>query len=173
MGSWPSGGLNSHESLVAIALGSNLGDRRGHLDWAVTQLRRDLAGLRVSSYIETEPEGVPDAQPPYLNGAVVGRTALPPYVLLDRLLALEAERGRRRESARAARTLDLDLILYGEAVIDRPGLVLPHPRFRERRFVLAPLSEIAPDIRDPVSGTTVRELLAALPSSHKPSSRKS
>lgn len=78
------------------------------------------------------------------------------------MLEIEAERGRRRETERAARTLDLDLILYGDAVIDRPGLLVPHPRFRERAFVLAPLAEIAPDMRDPVSATTVRELLRDL-----------
>lgn len=117
----------------------------------------------MSSYIETAPEGVPDAQPPYLNGAAVGRTTLEPDAVLRRLLLLEAERGRRRERERAARTLDLDLIFYGDAIIDRPGLLVPHPRFRERRFVLQPLVEIAPDLRDPVSGRTIRELLNALP----------
>lgn len=118
----------------------------------------------MSSYIETEPEGVPDEQPAYLNGAVVGRAAIGAGALLRWLLRLEAEQGRRRDSARAARTLDLDLILFGDAVIDQPGLLVPHPRFRERMFVLAPLAEIAPDLRDPVSGMTVRQLVARVAS---------
>jgi 2-amino-4-hydroxy-6-hydroxymethyldihydropteridine diphosphokinase len=105
---------------------------------------------------------VPDVQPPYLNAAVVGTCGLPPEALLARLLELETTRGRRRDTLRAARTLDLDLILYGSLVIDRPGLLVPHPRFRERRFVLEPLAEIAPDMRDPVSGLTVRGLAEGL-----------
>jgi 2-amino-4-hydroxy-6-hydroxymethyldihydropteridine diphosphokinase len=144
---------------VAIALGSNLGDRRAHLDWALDALRRSLSDLRASSYIETEPEEVSDAQPPYLNGAAVGRTDLPAEALLTHLLDLERQRGRRRESPRAARTLDLDLILYGTSVIEHDRLHVPHPRFRGRRFVLHPLAEIAPELVDPVSGRTVRELL--------------
>jgi 2-amino-4-hydroxy-6-hydroxymethyldihydropteridine diphosphokinase len=147
---------------VVVALGSNLGDRRGHLDWAVDRLRALLSDLRVSSYIETEPVGVPDEQPPYLNAVAVGTTAQSAEALLDELLRLESERGRVRQGRRAARTLDLDLILYGDLVLDRADLTIPHPCFRERRFVLAPLVEIAPDIRDPVTGKTARELLAAV-----------
>ena len=85
----------------------------------------------------------------------MGETALSPRALLDALLAIERERGRERPYPNAPRTLDLDLILFGDAVIDEPGLVVPHPRFRERRFVLEPLAEIAPDLVDPVSGLTV------------------
>ena len=98
-------------------------------------------------------------QPRYLNAAAVGKTDLSPRVLLDALLAIERERGRERPHANAPRTLDLDLILLGELVVDEPGLVVPHLRFRDRRFVLGPLASIAPDLRDPVSGLTVRELL--------------
>jgi 2-amino-4-hydroxy-6-hydroxymethyldihydropteridine diphosphokinase len=147
---------------VVVALGSNLGDRRGHLDWAVERLRPLLSDLRVSSYIETEPVGVPDEQPPYLNAVVVGTAAQPAEALLADLLRLESERGRVRQGRRAARTLDLDLILYGDLIVDRVDLTIPHPRFRERRFVLEPLVEIAPDVRDPVTGETAGELLAAL-----------
>jgi 2-amino-4-hydroxy-6-hydroxymethyldihydropteridine diphosphokinase len=144
---------------VAVAVGSNLGDRRSHLYWAVEQLGRILRNIRASSFIETEPVDVPDPQPPYLNGAVVGETSLEPRALLDALLAIERERGRERLTPRAARTLDLDLILYGDRFLNGPDLVVPHPRFRERRFVLQPLAEIASDWIDPVTGKTVKELL--------------
>jgi 2-amino-4-hydroxy-6-hydroxymethyldihydropteridine diphosphokinase len=147
---------------VAIALGSNLGDRIAHLDFAVAQLRAHLANLTVSRYRETVPVGVPDAQPVYLNAAAVGETALSADALLRTLLAVEVARGRERPHVHAARTLDLDLILFGSAIIDRPGLTVPHPRFRERRFVLEPLAEIAPAMRDPVTGRSMSELLAAL-----------
>jgi 2-amino-4-hydroxy-6-hydroxymethyldihydropteridine diphosphokinase len=144
---------------VAIALGSNLGDRRAHLDWAVDELSSFVSGLRASSYVETEPVDVPDLQPRYLNAAAVGRTDLSARDVLDRLLAIEHARGRTRGSRHAARTLDLDLILFGDARHDAPGLVVPHPRFRERRFVLDPLAEIAADWVDPVTGKTVGEML--------------
>jgi 2-amino-4-hydroxy-6-hydroxymethyldihydropteridine diphosphokinase len=143
---------------VAIALGSNLGDRRAHLEFAVKRLREFLQNVRVSSFIDTEPVDVPDAQPRYLNAVVVGETSLPAEDVLARLLAIERECGRERPSVRAARTLDLDLILYGDTVIRTPALDIPHPRFRERAFVLAPLSEIAPEMIDPVTGEPVREL---------------
>jgi len=145
---------------TAIALGSNLGDRRGHLEYAVAALRRDLSGLRASSFIETEPAGVEPGQPAYLNAAVVGTTELTPRELLERLLAIERERGRERPYAMAPRTLDLDLILYDADVMNESGLIVPHPRFRERGFVLGPLAEIAPEMIDPVSKLTVRELLS-------------
>lgn len=147
---------------VAIALGSNLGDRRAHLACAVARLRPHLAGLRQSSVIETAAEEVPDPQPPYLNGVVIGQSSLPPRALLDLLLGIERERGRRRPHRYAARTLDLDLILYGSQTVEEPGLQVPHPRFRERRFVLAPLAEVAGDWVDPVTGLTISALLRRL-----------
>ena len=147
---------------VAVALGSNLGDRRAHLDHAVAALHSLLSNLSVSLYYDTVPVGVLGPQPVYLNAAAVGDTPLPARALMDALLAIEGARGRTRPHPNAARTLDLDLILVGETVIDEPGLILPHPRFRERRFVLEPLAQIAPDLRDPVSGKTVGELLATL-----------
>ena len=145
--------------ITAVALGSNLGDRRSHLDFAVSRLRSHIPDLRVSSYYETDPVGVPGPQPPFLNGAAVGSTELSARDLLDALLAIEAERGRERPHPGAARTLDLDLVLYGDCVLDEPGLIVPHPRFRERRFVLEPLAEVAPDLVDPVTGDTVEKLL--------------
>jgi 2-amino-4-hydroxy-6-hydroxymethyldihydropteridine diphosphokinase len=147
---------------TAIALGSNLGDRRAHLAWAASQLGQHLDDLHVSSIIETEPVGVSTAQPPYLNAVVAGRTTLQPHALLGILLALERRRGRVRTSPRAPRTLDMDLILFGDAVIDDDELTVPHPRFRERRFVLEPLAELAGGWRDPVTGKTVASLMAQL-----------
>jgi 2-amino-4-hydroxy-6-hydroxymethyldihydropteridine diphosphokinase len=146
---------------VAIALGSNLGDRRSHLDYAVGRLAGELRDLRVALPIETLPVGVGD-QPRFLNAAAVGVTALAPRALLDLLLRIERERGRERPWPAAPRTLDLDLILFGDLVVQGPGLTVPHPRFRERRFVLEPLAAIAPDLRDPVTGLSVRQLLERL-----------
>jgi 2-amino-4-hydroxy-6-hydroxymethyldihydropteridine diphosphokinase len=145
---------------AAIALGSNLGDRQAHLDYAVTRLQQLLRGLSVSQYRDTAPVQVRGPQRLFLNGAAIGDTTLSAREVLEALLAIERERGRERPHPNAPRTLDLDLILYGDAVIDEPGLIVPHPRFRGRRFVLEPLAEIAPGLVDPVSGSTIRELLA-------------
>ena len=150
----------SRPVIVAIALGSNLGDRRAHLDFAVSRLRILLTGLRVSSYHETAPAGMIGPQPPFLNAAAVGETELAARALLDALLDVEHARGRERPHPNAARTLDLDLVLFGDSVIDEPGLVVPHPRFRERRFVLEPLAEVAPWMVDPATGETIAGLLA-------------
>jgi 2-amino-4-hydroxy-6-hydroxymethyldihydropteridine diphosphokinase len=143
---------------VAVALGSNLGKRDEHLRDAVERLRLVLADLRHSTWIETDPVGVSMPQDRFLNGAVTGCTTLPPRTLMDRLLAIERTLGRGRPHANAPRTIDLDLILYGASIIDEPGLRVPHPRFRERRFVLEPLAEIAGDWVDPETGLTVAEL---------------
>ena len=147
---------------VAISLGSNLGHRAEHLDYAIRALSRDLADMKVSSFVDTEAAEAAAGQPTYLNAAAVGVTALPPRALLDRLLEIERERGRERPHPMAARTLDLDLILYGGEAIDEEGLTVPHPRFRGRAFVLAPLAAIAPDMIDPLTGLTVKELLNSL-----------
>lgn len=149
--------------VAAIALGSNLGDRRANLSFAVGALGELLSDMRVSSFIETAPVGVPP-QPHYLNGAVAGRCSWAPEALLAALMRIESKRGRERPYPGAARTLDLDLILLGDLVVRRPDLDLPHPRFRDRRFVLEPLAAVAPDLTDPMTGRTVRELLAALDS---------
>jgi 2-amino-4-hydroxy-6-hydroxymethyldihydropteridine diphosphokinase len=148
---------------VAIALGANLGNRRAALDFAVGRLSLLISGLVASQYIETEPEGEGlQDQPLYLNAVVVGETTLPPREVLDQLLAIERAYGRERPYPGAARTLDLDLILLGDAIEVSSGLYVPHPRFRERFFVLGPLAEIAPDLVDPVTGLKIWELLRNL-----------
>lgn len=145
---------------VAIALGSSLGDRAGHLAFAVDRLRPLLDECRVSPVIETAPVDVPTAgEPaPFLNAAAVGSTTLSPHDLLTALHAIEDERGRQRPYPNAPRTLDLDLILYGDQQIADAGLVVPHPRFRDRLFVLDPLSAVAPSLVDPVTGLTIAAL---------------
>ena len=147
---------------VAIALGSNLGNREAHLRRAIQALAPTVSNLRVSSFYETDPVDVPGAQPRFLNGAATGESELSARAVLDALLAVEQRLGRERPYIGAPRTIDLDLILYGDSVINEPGLMVPHPRFRERRFVLEPLAEIAPQLVDPVSGSTIRELLAGV-----------
>ena len=149
-------------SSAAIALGSNLGDRRAHLDFAAARLRALLGGLTISAYYDTEPVGAHSPQPRYLNACAVGETTVPARELLAALLRIELDAGRERPHPNAPRTLDLDLLFYGDTIIDEPGLIIPHPRLRERRFVLEPLASIAPAMRDPISGRTVVELLAAL-----------
>ena len=129
---------------------------------ALDALRPLIPDLRASTFHDTAPVGVPSPQSRYLNAAAVGTTGLPARALLDALLAIEQRFGRERTGQNAPRTLDLDLILYGREVIDEPGLVVPHPRFRDRRFVLEPLNEIAPEWIDPVTGRTVGQLLAGL-----------
>ena len=147
---------------VAVALGSNVGDRRAHLDYAVSKLRIFLGNLTVSRYYDTVPVGVSGPQSLFLNAVAVGESTMSARALLEELLAIEQERGRERPYANAPRTLDLDLILFGDTVLDEPGLTVPHPRFRERRFVLEPLAEIAPALVDPVSRRTIADLLLDL-----------
>ena len=150
---------------VAIALGSNVGDRESHLAFAVRRLADTFTNLRASRWHDTLPVGV-GPQGNFLNGAVAAETDLTPREVLDLLLAIERERGRLRPFEGAPRTLDLDLVLYDSEVIDEPGLRVPHPRFRERAFVLDPLAEVASDWVDPESGVTVGELRRRL---HEPS----
>jgi 2-amino-4-hydroxy-6-hydroxymethyldihydropteridine diphosphokinase len=144
---------------IAIALGSNLGDREAHLAFGLSALPGFITNLKQSSWHDTTPAGVSSDQPRYLNGVVIGETALSARELLDRLLLIEGAAGRTRPTPMAPRTLDLDLILFGDKKIEEPGLVVPHPRFRERLFVLEPLAEVAPGWIDPGTGQTISALL--------------
>jgi 2-amino-4-hydroxy-6-hydroxymethyldihydropteridine diphosphokinase len=144
-------------------VGTNLGDRRAAVAFAADRLGAILSDVSLSDMIETEPDGEGlQNQPLFLNAVIVGDTTLPPRALLDQLLAIERSFGRERPYAGAPRTLDLDLVLLGDEIVDEPGLQVPHPRFRERFFVLGPLAEIAPDVRDPVTGLRAGELLRNL-----------
>lgn len=148
---------------VYLSLGSNLGDREGNLRDAVERLgAAGVRVLRVSPVWETEPLEARD-QPWFLNLVVEAETELLPKMLLARAAKIEAELGRKRLRPKGPRTIDIDILLYGNAVIDSPELIVPHPRMNERRFVLEPLAELAPDLRHPVTRRTVRETLAAAP----------
>ncbi|HEY2433041.1 MAG TPA: 2-amino-4-hydroxy-6-hydroxymethyldihydropteridine diphosphokinase [Vicinamibacterales bacterium] len=149
--------------MIVVAFGSNRGDRRQQILEAADQVASFLSGFRLSPLIETAPVGPgTEGQPPYLNAVGVGESELPPAALLARLQAIEEAAGRTRPYPNAPRTLDLDLILYGNEILETNGLQVPHPRFRERRFVLEPLLTLAPDLRDPLTGLTVSELRAQL-----------
>ncbi len=153
------------EEQVFLSLGSNLGDRLDHLRQAVRTLGQDLRELRVSSVYETDPM-YNTSQPRFLNIAVAGFTRLSPRELLQRALAAELALGRERTAARAPkgpRPIDIDLLLYAERIVCEPDLALPHPGLRERRFVLEPLLELEPQLRDPASGRPLAEALARLP----------
>lgn len=150
---------------ATIAIGSNLGDRAAHLRSAFETLARlpSTSLLAASDAIETAPVG-PVSQGPYLNAAALLVTRLPPRELLSRLLDIEQQQGRDRSAEQrwGPRTLDLDLLSYADLIIHEPGLTVPHPRLRERLFVLAPLAQIAPDLTLPPDGATVAELLNRL-----------
>ena len=154
-------GRDGHAALTVayVGLGSNLGDRAA----LIASAAQAIGARRVSTVIETEPWGLTD-QPPYLNAAAEVETELDARGLLDELLEVERRLGRDRSGQRwGPRTIDLDLLLFGDLRIDEPGLVVPHPHLQERRFVLEPLAELEPELEVPGLGT-VSALLAGLQS---------
>ena len=146
-----------------LSLGSNLGDRAANLKRAVASLGDLLEGLATSSIYETLPMYLPD-QPRFLNMVVSGRCSFTPKELLDRVLELEGRLGRERSKGipKGPRVIDIDILLYGERIIENEELVVPHPRMKERQFVLIPLLELNPHLRDPATGRPLAEALAFL-----------
>jgi 2-amino-4-hydroxy-6-hydroxymethyldihydropteridine diphosphokinase len=148
---------------VVVAFGSNLGDRRAHILRAAERVAALLNHFTLSPMIETAPVGPGlEHDPAYLNAVGVGESSLTAGDLFAALRTVEAAAGRTRPYQGAPRTLDLDLVLAGDDVVDEPGLQVPHPRFRDRLFVLEPLAAIAPDLVDPVTGLSIRQLLDAV-----------
>jgi 2-amino-4-hydroxy-6-hydroxymethyldihydropteridine diphosphokinase len=147
---------------VYLSLGSNVGDRTANLENAISKLSRLGEVVSVSSFYETEPVEV-TAQPWFLNCAVKLHTEKMPKQLLKGILDLEREMGRRRMQNKGPRNIDIDILLFGNSVVETSGLTIPHPALHQRRFVLEPLGEIAPEVRHPVLKNTIREMRDGLP----------
>jgi 2-amino-4-hydroxy-6-hydroxymethyldihydropteridine diphosphokinase len=144
-----------------LSLGSNLGDRAANLREALTQLEAAGRLLAVSAFYETQPVDLPD-QPWFLNCVVAIETGKTPRELLNFALQIEAAMGRLRLREKGSRKIDIDVVLFGDRIVDEPGLKIPHPAMHQRRFVLEPLVEIAPEVSHPELKKTARELLAEL-----------
>jgi 2-amino-4-hydroxy-6-hydroxymethyldihydropteridine diphosphokinase len=148
--------------IVYLSLGSNLGDRAANLRAAIEKLGELGTVVTVSSLYDTEPVEV-TAQPWFLNCVVKLETEKMPRQLIAAILSLEQSMGRQRKQQKGPRTIDIDILLFGSSVIDLPTLTVPHPALHERRFVLEPLAEVAPEVRHPVFRRTMRELRDGLP----------
>ena len=152
-----------HSMEIYLGLGSNIGDREGQLRAAVTALaEREVAVRRSAALYATEPRDFED-QPWFLNTVIEVRTLLEPEALLQQCLDIEKIAGRVRDRSKGPRPIDIDILFYRDRLIDQPDLIVPHPRYRERRFVLIPLAELAPDLSDPVCGLTMQQLLDLCP----------
>jgi len=150
------------DEAVYLSLGSNVGDRDRNLRKAIRALAGAGQVKAVSSFYETEPVDFVD-QAWFLNCAVAMESVMSPERMMAELLRVERKMGRERIHRKGPRTLDIDILMFGERIVDSPDLKIPHPAMHRRRFVLAPLAEIAPEARHPVMKKTVRELLAELP----------